>query len=49
MPGSKADPTPTERYFATGLYQSRTDREPALDPVTLGLLNERDLTRLVDL
>ncbi|KAM0789549.1 hypothetical protein ACM66B_000361 [Microbotryomycetes sp. NB124-2] len=47
MPGSKANPTPSEQYFATGLYQSRTDREPALDPVTLGLLSEQDLTRLV--
>ncbi|KAK4054167.1 hypothetical protein OIV83_001193 [Microbotryomycetes sp. JL201] len=49
MPGSKANPTPSEQYFATGLYQSRTDREPALDPVTLGLLNEQDLARLVNI
>ncbi|GAA6021821.1 hypothetical protein JCM10207_002074 [Rhodosporidiobolus poonsookiae] len=38
-----------EGYFATGLYQLRSDADPALDPVNLGLLSEADLDRLVGL
>ncbi|GAA5935525.1 uncharacterized protein JCM15063_001064 [Sporobolomyces koalae] len=43
------EPEPTvEGYFATGLYQLRSDADPAYDPVTLGIITEQTLERFVD-
>ncbi|GAA5909222.1 uncharacterized protein JCM6883_005809 [Sporobolomyces salmoneus] len=43
------DTEPTvEGYFATGLYQLRSDADPAYDPVSLGIINEHTLARYVD-
>ncbi|GAA6064511.1 hypothetical protein JCM10212_004872 [Sporobolomyces blumeae] len=42
-------PGPTaEGYFATGLYQLRSDADPAYDPVNLGIISEQTLARFVD-
>ncbi|ORY79746.1 hypothetical protein BCR35DRAFT_352652 [Leucosporidium creatinivorum] len=38
-----------ERYYSTGLYTAIDDTDGELDPVSLGLLTERDLRRLVNL
>ncbi|KAL8277109.1 hypothetical protein RQP46_010537 [Phenoliferia psychrophenolica] len=46
FPGQKKVP---ERYFAGGLYRSRYDTDPAMDPIHRGLLSEADLARLVAL
>ncbi|GAA5871420.1 hypothetical protein JCM16303_000748 [Sporobolomyces ruberrimus] len=42
-----AEPT-VEGYFATGLYQLRSDADPAYDPVSLGIITEHTLARFVD-
>ncbi|GAA5828682.1 hypothetical protein JCM3766R1_003787 [Sporobolomyces carnicolor] len=42
-----AEPT-VEGYFATGLYQLRSDADPAYDPVSLGIITEHTLARYVD-
>ncbi|SCV69701.1 BQ2448_1095 [Microbotryum intermedium] len=42
------DETPAASYFATGFYQARTDRDPLVDPVNLGLLTESEFNRLVN-
>lgn len=38
-----------ERYYSTGLYTAIDDTDGELDPVSMGLLTERDLRRLVTL
>ncbi|BGP17123.1 hypothetical protein JCM10213_001122 [Rhodosporidiobolus nylandii] len=38
-----------EGYFATGLYQLRSDADATLDPVNLGILTQSDFDRLVEL
>ncbi|TKA51191.1 hypothetical protein B0A53_05655 [Rhodotorula sp. CCFEE 5036] len=35
-------------YFATGLYQLRSDADPAYDPINLGLITLPELERIVD-
>ncbi|GAA5965532.1 hypothetical protein JCM21900_004150 [Sporobolomyces salmonicolor] len=45
----KDEAGPAEGYFATGLYQLRSDADPAYDPVNLGIISEEMLTRLVNL
>ncbi|SCZ89312.1 BZ3500_MvSof-1268-A1-R1_Chr9g10365 [Microbotryum saponariae] len=42
------DETPAASYFATGFYQARTDRDPLVDPVNLGLLTESEFNLLVN-
>ncbi|GAA6025186.1 hypothetical protein JCM11491_001790 [Sporobolomyces phaffii] len=42
-----AEPT-VEGYFATGLYQLRSDADPAYDPVSLGIITEQTLARFVE-
>ncbi|BGP00354.1 Zn(2)-C6 fungal-type transcription factor [Rhodotorula toruloides] len=37
-----------EGYFATGLYQLRSDADPAYDPVNVGILSARDFERVVE-
>lgn len=38
-----------ERFYSTGLYTAIDDSEGQLDPVTMGMLTDRDLRRLVNL
>ncbi|GAA5876348.1 hypothetical protein JCM1840_003621 [Sporobolomyces johnsonii] len=45
----KDEAGPAEGYFATGLYQLRSDADPAYDPVNLGIISEETLTQLVNL
>ncbi|GAA5835930.1 hypothetical protein JCM11251_006605 [Rhodosporidiobolus azoricus] len=45
--GEKAGPA--EGYFATGLYQLRSDADAAFDPVNSGLLTAPEFDRLVDI
>ncbi|GAA6040025.1 hypothetical protein JCM8097_004744 [Rhodosporidiobolus ruineniae] len=47
LPKDKAEAGPAEGYFATGLYQLRSDADPGSDPVKLGLLTEAQLDSLV--
>ncbi|GAA5920215.1 hypothetical protein JCM6882_003925 [Rhodosporidiobolus microsporus] len=48
LPKEKGDEAgPAEGYFATGLYQLRSDADVAFDPVNSGLLSEEQFERLV--
>ncbi|GAA5988027.1 hypothetical protein JCM10908_002033 [Rhodotorula pacifica] len=40
--------TAAEGYFATGLYQLRSDADPAYDPINLGIITLPELERIID-
>ncbi|GAA5859893.1 hypothetical protein JCM8547_004376 [Rhodosporidiobolus lusitaniae] len=45
----EAAPAQAEGYFATGLYQLRSDAAEGLDPVSMAFVTEGEFERLVDL
>ncbi|GAA5824893.1 hypothetical protein JCM3770_005091, partial [Rhodotorula araucariae] len=48
LPKSKQEQgTAAEGYFATGLYQLRSDADPAYDPVLLGLISAEEFEHIV--
>ncbi|GAA5905490.1 hypothetical protein JCM8208_004297 [Rhodotorula glutinis] len=46
--GKQEQGAAAEGYFATGLYQLRSDADPAYDPVLLGILNAPEFERVVN-